>query len=162
MCEVIDMIDGVKIKELVQHRDKRGYLMEILRGSDPIKTDGRGAFGQYYLSAIYPAVIKGKHMHKLQTDHLCVIKGAAVLHLEDGRAGSKTFGKKDAIRIGEEAWKLVAVPPGVWHSFENVGTEICLFINYTTTEYNAKQPDEYRGEFDLKDKMMKTDVSVVG
>ena len=64
--------------------------------------------------------------------------------------------------MGEEAWKLVAVPPGVWHSFENVGTEICLFINYATNEYNAKQPDEYRGEFDLKDKKMKTDVSVVG
>ena len=94
------MIDDVKIKELVQHRDTRGYLMEILRGSDAIKADGKGAFGQYYLSALYPAVIKGKHMHKLQTDHLCVIKGLADLHLEDGREWSRTFGKKDTIPMG--------------------------------------------------------------
>ena len=48
----------------------------------------------------YPAVIKGKHMHKLQTDHLCVIKGLADLHLEDGREWSRTFGKKDTIPMG--------------------------------------------------------------
>jgi dTDP-4-dehydrorhamnose 3,5-epimerase len=156
------MIEGIKTKELVQHCDKRGYLMEILRGSDSIKADGNGTFGQYYLSAIYPAVIKGKHMHKLQTDHLCVIRGSAVLHLEDGREGSITFGKKDAIRMGEGNWKLVVVPPGIWHSFENIGTDVCMFINYTTREYDAKQPDEHRGEFDLKDKKMKTDVSAVG
>ena len=156
------MIEGVKIKGLLQHCDKRGYLMEILRGSDPEKADGSSAFGQYYLSAIYPAVIKGKHRHKLQTDHLCVIKGKAVLHLEDEREGSITFGKKETIEMGEGAWKLVVVPPGIWHSFENVGTDICLFINYVTREYDAKQPDEYRGEFDMKDKKMKTEVSTVG
>jgi len=156
------MIEGIRIKELVQHRDKRGYLMEILRGSDAEKADGKSAFGQYYLSAIYPAVIKGKHRHKLQTDHLCVIKGSAVLHLEDEREGSITFGKKEAVSMGEGNWMLVVVPPGVWHSFENVGTDVCLFINYATREYDAAQPDEYRGAFDIKDRKMKTDVSVVG
>ena len=156
------MIEGVKIKGLLQRCDKRGYLMEILRGSDPEKADGKAAFGQYYLSAIYPAVIKGKHRHKLQTDHLCVIKGAAVLHLEDEREGSITFGKKETVEMGDGNWKLVVVPPGIWHSFENVGTDICLFINYVTKEYDAKQPDEFRGEFDMKDKKMKTEVSTVG
>jgi dTDP-4-dehydrorhamnose 3,5-epimerase len=156
------MMEGVEIKELVQRVDNRGYLMEILRGSDKIKADGNHTFGQVYMSAIYPAVIKGKHMHKIQTDHLCVIKGAAILHLEDGREGSKTFGLKDAIEMGESSWKLVKVPPGIWHSFENIGKEVCIFINYVTKEYDPEKPDEYRGKFDLKDKRMKTEVSAIG
>ena len=156
------MIDGIKIKELAQRMDNRGFLMEILRGTDSIKADGRQAFGQVYMSAVYPAVIKGKHLHRKQTDHLCVIHGSAVLHLEDARDGSKTLGKKEAIPMGEGNWKTVVIPPGIWHSFENVGTETCLFINYCTHEYDPKNPDEHRGEFDIRDRKMKTDVSVMG
>lgn len=156
------MIEGVKIKELVQHRDNRGYLMELLRGSDKEKADGKNAFGQVYLSTLYPAVIKGKHLHKLQTDHMAVIKGSAALHLEDAREGSPTFGKKEVVLMGEGSWKLVVIPPGIWHSFENIGTDVCFFINYVTHEYDPKNPDEHRGVFDLKEKRMKTEVSAVG
>jgi len=156
------MIEGVKIKELVQHKDNRGYLMEILRGSDKMKSDGKDSFGQFYLSTLYPAVIKGKHLHKLQTDHMTVIKGTAALHLEDAREGSPTFGKKDIMLMGEGNWKLVVIPPGVWHSFENIGADTCFFINYVTKEYDPENPDECRGDFDLKGKLMKTDVSAVG
>jgi len=148
------MIDGVEIKELVVHRDSRGFLMEILRGSDSIKADGPKAFGQYYLSTVYPGVIKGRHLHKLQTDHLCVIKGRGAIHLHDEREGSPTKGQKDVILVGEDNWKLVKIPPGVWHSTENIGTEVCYFINYVTREYDRMKPDEYRSQFDENDRKM--------
>ncbi|MFH1470914.1 MAG: dTDP-4-dehydrorhamnose 3,5-epimerase family protein, partial [Candidatus Micrarchaeota archaeon] len=144
------MIEGVDIKKLTAHRDKRGFLFEILRGSDRIKADGKG-FGQVYMSACYPTVIKGKHMHKLQTDHLTVVRGNGVVHLHDTREGSKTKGEKMAVEAGENNLVLVKIPPEVWHSIENTGTETIYFVNYVTREYDPKQPDEYRSEFDLKD-----------
>ena len=156
------MIEGVSLKELKVHRDNRGFLMEILRGSDGVKADGGKAFGQYYLMTVYPAVIKGKHFHKLQTDHMCCIRGNAVLHLEDGREGSSTKGVKEKIAFGEGNWKLVRIPPGVWHSVENAGSELVYIINYVTREYAADSPDEYRSQFDKSDKTMEWEPSVMG
>lgn len=156
------MINGVEIKELKVHKDKRGFLFEILRGTDRIKSDGPKAFGQFYVSTCYPAVIKGKHLHKKQTDHLTVIKGKGVIHIEDGRDGSPSKGEKMAVEVGEENMRMVRIPPGLWHSTENIGTETLYFINYVTHEYDPKNPDEFRGEFDLKDKKMPTEPSAIG
>jgi dTDP-4-dehydrorhamnose 3,5-epimerase len=155
------LIDGVGIKELTIRSDKRGFLFEILRGSDKIKADGSG-FGQFYVSACYPAVIKGKHMHKKQTDHLTVIKGRGFIHLHDTRGKSPTKGEKMSIEAGEGNLVLVKIPPEVWHSIENVGTETMYFVNYVTREYDSKSPDEYRSEFDIADKKMKTEPSTIG
>jgi len=148
------MIDGVEVKELKKHCDNRGFLMEILRGSDKVKADGATAFGQYYLGAVYPGVVKGKHRHFRQDDHICVITGNAAIHLEDGREGMGK-GRKEAIMVGEEhGWKLIKIPRGIWHSVENVGTETCLLINYATGEYDPKNVDEERGQFDIAGKKM--------
>ena len=155
------MIDGVEIKHLKILRDKRGFLFEILRGSEKIKADGK-KFGQVYMSACYPAVIKGKHMHKKQTDHLTIVSGNGIVHLHDLRDGSPTKGEKMAIEAGEKNLVLVKIPPEVWHSIENIGTETILFVNYVTTEFDPKNPDEYRSEFDLKDRRMPTEPSLIG
>jgi dTDP-4-dehydrorhamnose 3,5-epimerase len=156
------MFNGVEVKELKPLTDNRGFLMEILRGSDKIKEGGSAAFGQYYLMTVNPGVIKGKHFHKLQIDHMTAIKGHAVLHLEDGREGSPTKGQKEKIVFGEGAWKLVKIPPGVWHSVENTGTDVVYIINYVTREYDHKDPDEYRAEFDIDDRTTLWKPSVTG
>ena len=156
------MIEGIEIKKLSVRRDHRGFLFELLRGSEKIKADGQKAFGQVYVSACYPAVIKGKHMHKKQTDHLTIIKGNGFIHLHDARKGSRTNGEKAAIEAGEGNLVLVRIPPGVWHSIENVGTETLYFVNYVTCEYDPDSPDEHREEFDLKDRKMPTKPSAVG
>ncbi|MFH0817893.1 MAG: dTDP-4-dehydrorhamnose 3,5-epimerase family protein [Candidatus Micrarchaeota archaeon] len=155
------MIHGVELKKLTAHRDARGFLFEILRGSDKIKADGQ-KFGQVYMSACYPSVIKGKHMHKQQTDHLTIVSGNGVIHLHDTRESSPTKGEKMAVDAGEKNLVLVKIPPEVWHSIENTGTQTILFLNYVTREYNSKEPDEFRSEFDLKDKRMPTEPNSVG
>lgn len=155
-------IAGVEVKALTMLFDNRGFLMEILRGSDPIKQDGSASFGQYYLMAVYPAVIKGKHFHKLQYDHMCCIRGRAALHLQDARPESPTRGMRQVIVFGEGDWKLVKIPPGVWHSAENTGSEVALIVNYVTREYDRGQPDEYRDHFDKSEKLMPWEPSAVG
>jgi dTDP-4-dehydrorhamnose 3,5-epimerase len=157
------VIDGVEVKELKKHKDNRGFLMEMLRGSDKIKADGPKAFGQVYLGAVYPGIVKGRHRHFEQDDHTCIIRGDAAIHLEDGREGSKTKGAKQVILAGEQnGWKLVRIPKGVWHSIENIGTDVCWLVNYVTREYDPKKPDEERGDFDVKEKKMPWDVLKTG
>lgn len=65
------MIEGVKIKRLKVIPDARGRLMEILRSDDELFVK----FGQVYMTAAYPGVVKGWHYHKKQTDNFAVIKG---------------------------------------------------------------------------------------
>ena len=51
------MIDGVKVRRLGFIPDERGYLLEILR-SDWEEFE---KFGQVYVTAAYPGVVKGWH-----------------------------------------------------------------------------------------------------
>src|SRR5436305_1817848 len=66
-----DLIDGVWIKPLRVIPDERGRLMEILRADD----EGFTKFGQVYLSTTYPGVVKAWHLHKVQDDNFCCVRG---------------------------------------------------------------------------------------
>ena len=58
------LIDGVTVKPLRIHADERGYLFEMLRSDEPLFQ----GFGQSYVTAVYPGVVKGWHFHKKQYD----------------------------------------------------------------------------------------------
>jgi dTDP-4-dehydrorhamnose 3,5-epimerase len=134
------MIDGVKIKQLRVIPDERGYLMEILRADDELFL----RFGQVYLSAVYPGVVKGWHYHRVQTDYFCVIKGMAKVVLYDPRDGSPTRGEVNEFFIGERNPILIRIPPLIYHGVKGIGVEPALIINCPTEPYNYESPDEYR------------------
>jgi len=110
------MIDGVKIKNLRIIADERGYLMEMLRSDDEIFR----AFGQVYLSVVYPGVVKGWHYHKKQTDYFVVVKGMTKVVLYDDRKDSATFGQIKEIFMGQLNPVLLAIPPLVWHGIKGI------------------------------------------
>ena len=65
------LIEGVKTKSLRVIPDERGWLMEILRSDE---RDLFSTFGQVYVSATYPGVVKAWHYHKEQVDNFaCVL-----------------------------------------------------------------------------------------
>ncbi len=134
------MIAGVKIKNLKVIPDERGFLMEILRRDDDIFEK----FGQVYLTAVYPGVVKAWHYHKKQDDNLCAVKGMVKLVLHDPRQDSPTRGEVMEIFAGEKNPVLVHVPAGVLHGFKGLGTAEALVLNCPTEPYNQKQPDEFR------------------
>ena len=113
------MIDGVRIKKLVRHVDERGWLMEILRDDDEIFID----FGQVYVSACFPGIVKAWHCHEIQTDSFCVLSGNARIGLYDDREGSPTCGEAQSNVAGELNPVVVQIPPLVWHGFGAVGGE---------------------------------------
>jgi dTDP-4-dehydrorhamnose 3,5-epimerase len=134
------MIDGVVTKQLKQFADERGWLTEILRSD----WEHFKKFGQVYVTAAYPQVVKAWHMHKKQTDNIACIKGMIKLVLYDDREKSKTKGEINEFIIGEKNLILVQIPPEVWHGFKTITEEYALVINIPTELYNYKEPDEYR------------------
>jgi dTDP-4-dehydrorhamnose 3,5-epimerase len=138
------MIDGVKIKKLRVIPDERGFLMEMLRSDDEIFEK----FGQVYVTACYPGVIKGWHYHCKQTDYFTVVNGMAKVVLYDGREDSPTHGEINEFFMGNMNQILLKIPPLVMHGFKAIGTEPAYVINCPTEVYNYEQPDEYRLPYD--------------
>jgi dTDP-4-dehydrorhamnose 3,5-epimerase len=141
------LIDGVVVKPLRVIPDERGFLMEMLRSDDEVFEK----FGQAYITACYPGVVKGWHYHKKQTDHFVCVKGMAKVVLFDGREDSPTYRQVQEFFIGERNPVLLKIPRMVMHGFKAVGTEMAMIINFPTELYNYKEPDEYRIPWDSKD-----------
>ena len=138
------VIEGVKVRKLRFLPDERGYLLEILR-SDWEEFE---RFGQVYMTAAFPGVVKGWHYHKIQTDHFVCIHGTAKVVLFDRREGSPTQGEVSEFFIGERKPCLIKIPPGVVHGFKGVGQKVALIVNVPTELYNYEDPDEYRLPYD--------------
>jgi len=134
------MIDGVRTKTLVTHADERGWLFEILRADDSLFLK----FGQTYITAVYPGVVKAWHCHAKQTDHFTVVSGMAKLVLADLREDSPTRGEINEFLIGDQNRLLVQIPPGVYHGLKGIGTATALALNCPTEPYDAAHPDEIR------------------
>jgi len=120
--------------------DERGYLMEMLRSDWEEFTK----FGQVYITAVYPGVVKGWHYHKIQTDYFVCVQGMAKVVLYDGREGSPTHGEVNEFFMGTLNPILLRIPPGVMHGFKGISQEMTLIVNVPTELYNYQQPDEYR------------------
>ena len=136
-------IEGVKLKPLKVIPDERGYLMEILRADE---TDLFTAFGQVYVSATYPGVVKAWHYHRRQSDNFACIAGMVKLVLIDTRDGSATKGAVNEFFLGTQNPTMVQVPNLVYHGWKCISVEPSLVINVPNEPYNYAEPDEYRLE----------------
>ena len=136
-------IHDVKTKLLRVIPDERGWLMEILRADDP---ELFTKFGQTYVSATYPGVVKAWHYHRQQVDHFACVAGMVKLVLIDTRAGSPTNGVANEFFIGTQNPMLVQVPNLVYHGWKCISLEPSLVVNLTTEAYRYADPDEFRLE----------------
>lgn len=141
------MIEGVKVKQLRIIPDERGFLMEILRSDWEVFEK----FGQVYITACYPGIVKGWHYHKFQTDHFACIHGMAKVVLYDGREGSSTRGEINEFFVGEKNPLLLKIPPGIIHGFKAIGRRTAIMLNCPTELYNYNNPDEYRLPYDTEE-----------
>lgn len=119
---------GISVIPLKQFHDQRGKVMRMLRADDPHFIQ----FGEIYFSSVYPGVIKGWHLHTEKTVNLAVVQGLLKLVLHDPREDSPTKGKIKELCIGPENYCLVIVPPGIWYSFQAVGTETAILADCAT------------------------------
>lgn len=134
------VIEGVVVKELRLIPDERGYLMEMLRKDDPHFSE----FGQCYISAVYPGVVKGWHFHREQTDNVVCVHGMIKLVIYDNREGSPTAGVVNEFCIGDQRRVLIQIPKGVYHGWKGIGSETALVFNCPDKVYDYQAPDEHR------------------
>lgn len=133
------MIEGVEIKELIMHKDERGFFCEIIRNSD---TFFQNRFGQLSYSMSHQGVLKAWHLHKKQTDWMYVPIGEIKLVLSDRRESCATFGKLVEILTGGRfGHKVVKIPPGVAHGYKIIKGPMNI-IYVTDREYDPS--DELR------------------
>ena len=135
-------IDGVKMKPLKLIPDERGYLMEILRADD---AELFTKFGQVYVSATYPGVVKAWHYHRVQVDNFVCVAGMVKLVLVDTRDGSATKGAINEF-FRHQNRTLVQVPNLVYHGWKCISPEMSLVVNVPNEPYRYSDPDEYRLE----------------
>ena len=136
-------IAGVQVKALRAIPDERGWLMEILRRDE---TDLLPAFGQVYVSATYPGVVKAWHYHKKQVDNFACVAGMVKLVLIDTREGSPTKDVVNEFFIGVQNPMLVQVPNLVYHGWKCISAEPSLVVNVPSEPYDRDAPDEFRLE----------------
>lgn len=140
----MELIQGVLVRPQRLIPDDRGYLMELLRSDWP---EFR-RFGQAYVTACYPGVVKAWHYHTRQWDHFSCVHGTVKVVLFDPREGSPTRGQINEFYIGPMSPRLIVIPPLVYHGFTAVGAEAALIVNIPTELYDYENPDEHRVSID--------------
>jgi len=129
------MIEGVKITELKQIKDRRGKIMHMLRSDDKHFSK----FREIYFSFSHPGVVKAWHLHKSMTiNYICII-GKIKLVLFDDRVDSLTKNNYMEIYLSTEDYKLITVPPGVWNGFKTLGNESSIIANCSDLPHDPKE-----------------------
>ncbi len=138
------MIRDVVCENLTVRSDDRGYLIEILRATDPYYTK----FGQVYLVGnLARGTIRAWHKHEILWDWFFISHGTAKFALYDDRPGSATHKETNTFVIGARQPALLVVPPGVFHGWMSLEDDTQL-VSTASEVYNREKPDEVRVPYD--------------
>lgn len=154
LAERLREIDGVMVKTFKKFADQRGYFIEQLKRGD-VDDQGRPflpaqPFAQMSRSLAYarggnpPELIKAFHWHRRQWDYWDIVQGDARVVLVDLREGSSTEGCVQALMVGENSPRMVAIPPYVAHGYQAVALRDIILNYYVTEPYDPHNPDEGR------------------
>jgi len=140
------MIHGVATKELVRHKDERGFFEEIIRATDGFFSEG---FAQLSRSNMITGVVKAWHIHKTQIDWWYVVRGTTKVALFDMRKDSPTFRQLNEFVLGDNGEHIVLkIPAGVAHGLKVLHGPADLV--YITSAVYSKE-EEGRIAFDDTD-----------
>jgi dTDP-4-dehydrorhamnose 3,5-epimerase len=134
------LIKDVAKIDLVAHVDDRGYLIEIIRATDPYFTK----FGQVYLVGNFAkGTIRAFHKHKILWDWFFISHGSAKFVLVDDRKDSPTYKEMNTFVVSSRNPSLIVVPPGVYHGWMSLEDDTQM-VSTASEVYNRENPDEVR------------------
>jgi|DewCreStandDraft_2_1066082.scaffolds.fasta_scaffold03500_2 dTDP-4-dehydrorhamnose 3,5-epimerase len=134
------VIRDVQNVPLVAHVDDRGYLIEIVRATDPHLPK----FGQVYLVGNFAkGTVRAFHKHLEMWDLFFISHGAAKFVLVDDRPESPTYRETNVFVISARNPSLIVVPPGVFHGWMSLEDDTQM-ISTATEVYRRGNPDEVR------------------
>ena len=141
-------ISGVVLRELRLYADERGWLTELVR-EDELPLALHPSMG--YLSMTRPNVTRGPHEHHEQTDYFVFLPVTEFLvTLKDNREPGHHELQLVLPRGAGDAACVLIVPPGVIHSYMNIGENVGWVLNFPNRCYRGpgkrSPPDEIRYE----------------
>jgi len=125
----------VEVTTLDVKKDERGWLTEVIRKEELVRSK---EFGQFMVTTAYPGYVKGNHYHTRKYEWYCVLKGEAKLVLLDSNSG-----EREELLLNEHQLKTVRIPPHVSHAIENTGTEMMYLLVYTDESYIEEDADTF-------------------
>lgn len=125
----------VNIYPLSVFSDERGAVMHMLKKEVPPFQQ----FGEIYFSKVNFKKIKAWRSHSKITQHYAVPVGIILLVIYDGRKNSATYGHIMELKLGEENYKLITLPPGVWYGFEGLSNPYALVANCTDLPHDPNE-----------------------
>ncbi|MBI4117374.1 MAG: dTDP-4-dehydrorhamnose 3,5-epimerase family protein [Parcubacteria group bacterium] len=143
---MIEVIDGVKIKKVVQHRDDRGFFAELVKFGEETFQEIK----QTSYSETKPGIIKAFHIHNYW-EVWCVIKGKAQVVLHDLRENSATKGEAQIIYTGEDNMLVIAIPPNVAHGYKALGDSPMGIIYHAAEPFDSSKKQIEHIPFDSPD-----------
>ena len=131
----MEQIDKVQIIKRRLISDDRGWFLKAITGTEegiPHHT------GEVYLTMGKPGQAKGGHYHPEAVEWFTLIKGEAILKLED----METHTRKD-IAMSLDKAITVFIPNNVAHIVVNNGNEDFILLAYTDKLYDPKDTISY-------------------
>jgi dTDP-4-dehydrorhamnose 3,5-epimerase len=144
-------IHDVVVKNLSKFIDERGWLVELFREDE---IDKQFVPVMSYISVTLPGIARGPHEHVEQADCFAFIGPSNFkVYLWDNRKDSPTHGVRQIVYAGQDAPRVVIIPPGVVHAYRNVGGLDGMVVNLPNRLYAGKGKadpvDEIRHEDDV-------------
>jgi len=143
-------VHDVIIRPLNRYDDSRGWLIELFR-SDDLPAEFLPVMA--YVSSTRPGITRGPHEHVDQADLFCFLGPSNFkLRMWDNRSDSPTYRKVKTLVAGEDNPRVVVIPKGVVHAYQNIGNKDGIVINCPNRLYRGDQRheevDEIRHEDD--------------
>lgn len=129
------MIDGVVLTPLKVIPDARGQVMKMIQSNQPPFQK----FGEVYFSFIYPGVIKGWKLHHRSTTNVAVPVGRVQYVLHDCRESSPTYKQSQTLFLGDNAFWLLTIPPGIAYGWKNLIQETAVVCNCASEVWSADE-----------------------
>ena len=143
-------IKDVVVQDLRKFNDRRGWLVELFR-HDELAAEFFPVMA--YISSTNPGVTRGPHEHVDQADLFCFLGPSNFkFRMWDNRPDSETYGHMMTMIVGADDPKVLIVPKGVVHAYQNIGDIDGIVINCPNRLYmgagRREQVDEIRHEDD--------------
>ncbi len=123
-----------KVSEIILTELKRlpvdgGDVCHVLKKS----AVGYVGFGEVYISHVLYRSVKAWKLHREMTLNLVVPEGAVKFVFFDGDGNSRVE------VIGEESYKRLTVPPGIWFGFQGLAQKRSLVLNIADVEHDPRE-----------------------
>jgi dTDP-4-dehydrorhamnose 3,5-epimerase len=109
--ERVRLPPGVRVRELPQREDDRGFLVELT--STTLGDDAHPA--QWNVLRSTANTLRGMHVHVRHTDWLTAVEGGVVVGLVDLRSGTTDDAPRATVRMDAALPQVLTIPPGVLH-----------------------------------------------